>query len=226
MLSVIIPCFNEEKIIKNSIQRLLNWSENKNFYVEILIVNNNSTDKTQEELNDFKNIENVLIIEELNKGKGFAVKKGLTKSQFDNILILDADLSTDINQFDEKWLDENEIFLIGSRPLGNEIDTPIKRKSAGKILNFILRKIFNIKFFDTQCGFKFLKTRNLQILINEISIGGFLYDVDLILSCIKNKIKVKEYPVEYFYNSDSSVSLLKDSMLMLKDVLILRRKYD
>ena len=69
MLSVIIPCFNEEKIIKNSIQRLLNWSENKNFYVEILIVNNNSTDKTQKELNDFKNIENVLIIEELNKGK-------------------------------------------------------------------------------------------------------------------------------------------------------------
>lgn len=226
MLSVIIPCFNEENIIKNSIQRILDWSENKNFYAEILIINNNSTDKTLEELKDFKNIENVLIIEESNKGKGFAVKKGLTKSQFDNILILDADLSIDINQFDEKWFDENEIFLIGSRPLGSEIDTPIKRKIAGKILNFILRKIFNIKFFDTQCGFKFLKTNHLQILINEISIGGFLYDVDLILSCIKNKIKVKEYPVEYFYNSDSSVSLFKDSLLMLKDILILRRKYD
>tara|TARA_B100000965_G_C19540006_1_gene735111 strand:- start:565 stop:1245 length:681 start_codon:yes stop_codon:yes gene_type:complete len=226
MLSIIIPCFNEEKIIKNSIQRILDWSKNKNFYIEVLIVNNNSTDRTLEELNNFKNIENLLIIEESKKGKGFAVKKGLTESQFNNILILDADLSTDINLFEQKWLDENEIFLIGSRPLGNEFDTPIKRKIAGKILNFILRKIFNIEFFDTQCGFKFLKTHNLEILINEISIGGFLYDVDLILSCIKNKIKVKEHPVEYFFNSDSSVSLFKDSLIMLKDVLILRRKYN
>ena len=226
MLSIIIPCFNEEKIIKNSIQRILDWSENKNFYVEVLIINNNSTDKTLEELNNFKNIENVLILQESRKGKGFAIKKGLTETQFDNILILDADLSTDIDHFDQKWLEEGEIFLIGSRPLGNEFGTPIKRKIAGKILNFILRKIFNIKLFDTQCGFKFLKTHNLEILINEISIGGFLYDVDLILSCIKNNIKVKEHPVKYIFNSDSSVSLFKDSLIMLKDIVILRRKYD
>ena len=225
MLNILIPCFNEEKVIKKSIEKILNWSEAKDFYVQLIIINNNSTDKTLDELRSFKNIENILITEETNKGKGYAIKKGLIESQFNNILILDADLSTDVDQFKDKWLKENELLILGSRPLGNEFNTPIKRRIAGKVFNFILRKTFNFKILDTQCGFKYLTTQHLEEITKEISTGGFLYDLDIILSSLKHGVTIKEEAVDYYFDSDSSVSLIKDSILMLKDMYNLKQKY-
>ena len=60
MLSVIIPCFNEEEIIAKNTNKILNWSKNQDFETEILVVNNNSTDKTLEEINKFEDYEDVV----------------------------------------------------------------------------------------------------------------------------------------------------------------------
>jgi len=225
MLSVIIPCFNEEEIIAKNTNKILNWSKNQDFETEILVVNNNSTDRTLEEINKFEDYEDVVILNELNKGKGFAVKKGIHNCKYDKAVILDADLSADIKELKKEWLEVDNLLIIGSRPLGNEINTPKIRKLSGNILNFLIRKIFKINFLDTQCGFKYISSRNLKEIGYGITCGGFLYDLDLILYCLNLGIQVKEKPVKYFFDRNSSVSLLRDPLIMLKDMFVLKRKY-
>ena len=90
---------------------------------------------------------------------------------------------------------------------------------------FIIRKIFKLTFLDTQCGFKYISSKKIKEISNKLSCGGFLYDLDLILFCLNSNINVKEEPVNYYFDKNSSVSLLKDPFIMLKDILILRKKY-
>ena len=106
------------------------------------------------------------------------------------------------------------------------------KTTISSIIKIILEKYFKLKVFKISID-DFYKTRkerlNLSKRIHPMLMTRGVpgtHDVDLILSCIKNNIKVKEHPVKYIFNSDSSVSLFKDSLIMLKDIVILRRKYD
>jgi Glycosyltransferases involved in cell wall biogenesis len=162
MLSILVPCFNEENIIYENINKLLSWSTEQNFESEIIVINNGSTDKTESELRKFEEKDTVLILNEKLKGKGFAIKRGLENCKYNKAVILDADLSADINELKTEWLEADNLLIIGSRPLGNEINTPLIRKFSGIVLNFIIRKIFNLDYLDTQCGFKFLSTDKID----------------------------------------------------------------
>ena len=225
MLSIIIPCFNEESIITQSIIKIDNWSKNQDFEIEILIVNNASTDNTAEKLRKASEVFGITVLNENIKGKGYAIKKGLAEVINSRVLIMDADLSTDLNAFDEGWLKKNEILILGSRFLGEEIGTPRKRKFSGYILNLLIRNLFNLNIRDTQCGFKYISSESLKNITEDLSFGGFIYDLDLILLAIKHHIEVLEIPVKYTFNNDSSVSLITDPLAMLRDLIKLRKIY-
>lgn len=225
MLSIIIPCFNEESIITQSIIKIDNWSKNQDFEIEILIVNNASTDNTAEKLRKASEVFGITVLNENKKGKGYAIKKGLAEVINSRVLIMDADLSTDLNAFDEGWLKKNEILILGSRFLGEEIGTPRKRKFSGYILNLLIRNLFNLNIRDTQCGFKYISSESLKNITEDLSFGGFIYDLDLILLAIKHHIEVLEIPVKYTFNNDSSVSLITDPLAMLRDLIKLRKIY-
>tara|TARA_B100000131_G_scaffold311955_1_gene345478 strand:- start:114 stop:794 length:681 start_codon:yes stop_codon:yes gene_type:complete len=225
MLSILIPCFNEEKVISESTKKILSWQNKQNFKSELILINNASTDKTLQEMNKFNKENNVKILNEPCKGKGFAVKKGLQNSKYTKAVILDADLSASINELNNEWLKKDNLLIIGSRPLGNEVNTPKIRKLSGYILNYLIRKIFKLNFRDTQCGFKYLSTKDFKKIAEQITCGGFLYDLDLILNCLLLDITVQEEPVKYNFNRESSVSLLKDPLIMLKDIYLINKKY-
>jgi len=225
VLSIIIPCFNEEKIISQSIKKIDDWSKSKDFEIEILIINNASTDNTDEELRKASEIFGISVLNENKKGKGYAIKKGLAEVINSKVLILDADLSTDLNAFDEDWLKKNELLILGSRSLGEEIGTPRKRKFSGHILNLLIRNLFKLNIRDTQCGFKYISSDSLKNIAEDLSFGGFIYDLDLILLAMNRNIKILETPVTYTFNNDSSVSLIKDPLVMLRDLLKLRKIY-
>jgi glycosyltransferase involved in cell wall biosynthesis len=224
MISIIIPCYNEENIIKDSIQRIYNYFENKNYVFELVVINNASTDNTLELLNEISNTRQVNILNENKKGKGNAIKLGLLNTKYDKVLILDADLSTDITELKIDWLDLKNTLLIGSRFLGEEIASPKIRRVSGFVLNYIIRLLFDIKYRDTQCGFKFLAYEDIGSLANKLSIEGFMYDLDLITLCKKMDLDVKEIPIRYVFNEHSSVSLIKDPMVMLFEMFKIRKK--
>ena len=224
MISIIIPCFNEEKVISQNIQKIYNFFEDKKYVFEIVVINNASTDNTLKVLIETDKNYKIKILNEDRKGKGNAIKLGLLNSKYNNILILDADLSTDINELKDEWLKLKNSLLIGSRALGEEIDTPKIRRLSGLILNKIIRLFFDIQFRDTQCGFKFIAHENISSLANDLSIEGFMYDLDLITLCKKLSIDVKEIPIKYIFNKNSSVSLIKDPLVMLFEMLKIRKK--
>ena len=224
MISIVIPCFNEEKVISQNIQKIYNYFEDKKYVFEIVVINNASTDNTLKVLIETDKNYKIKILNEDRKGKGNAIKLGLLNSKYNNILILDADLSTDINELKDEWLKLKNSLLIGSRALGEEIDTPKIRRLSGLFLNKIIRLFFDIQFRDTQCGFKFIAYENINSLANDLSIEGFMYDLDLITSCKKMRIDIKEIPIRYVFNDDSSVSLLKDPAIMLFEMLKIRKK--
>tara|TARA_A100001011_G_scaffold357105_1_gene401681 strand:- start:1216 stop:1917 length:702 start_codon:yes stop_codon:yes gene_type:complete len=223
-LNIVVPCFNEQDNLESTIKRIKDWCKLKNLEFQIIIVNNNSTDKTQEVAQRLVD-ENLLLVNEKKKGKGFAVKKGMMNSKYNNVLIIDADLSTDIDHLKVDWLNAYNSLIIGSRPLGIEIGTPFIRRTYGKVLNYLIRIIFPINIKDTQCGFKFLSTNKLNEVINEIEFGGFIYDLDLIMVCRKLKFKIIETPVSYNFDENSSVSLIRDPILVIKDLVRLKKKF-
>ena len=223
-LNIVVPCFNEQDNLESTIKRIKDWCKLKNLEFQIIIVNNNSTDKTQEVAQRLVD-ENLLLVNEEKKGKGFAVKKGMMNSKYNNVLIIDADLSTDIDHLKVDWLNAYNSLIIGSRPLGIEIGTPFIRRTYGKVLNYLIRIIFPINIKDTQCGFKFLSTNKLNEVINEIEFGGFIYDLDLIMVCRKLKFKIIETPVSYNFDENSSVSLIRDPILVIKDLVRLKKKF-
>jgi len=223
-LNIVVPCFNEQDNLESTIKRIKDWCKLNNLEFQIIIVNNNSTDKTEEVAQRLVD-ENLLLVNEKKKGKGFAVKKGMMNSKYNNVLIIDADLSTDIDHLKVDWLNAYNSLIIGSRPLGIEIGTPFIRRAYGKVLNYLIRIIFPINIKDTQCGFKFLSTNKLNEVINEIEFGGFIYDLDLIMVCRKLKFKIIETPVSYNFDENSSVSLIRDPILVIKDLVRLKKKF-
>ena len=99
------------------------------------------------------------------------------------------------------------------------------RRLAGKTLNQILRKLFKMPFKDTQCGFKFISSNYIKEVANNLSTEGFMYDLDLILSSTKYNLKVKEIPIQYNHNFNSSVSLIKDPVKMALDIVKIYKKF-
>ena len=224
MISILIPCYNEENIISESINKIYNFFENKKYDFEIVVINNASTDNTLKLLNKINLDYEIKILNENRKGKGNAIKFGLLNVKYNKVLILDADLSTDISELKDEWLNLDDSLLIGSRFLGDEINSPKVRKISGFILNCIIRLFFDIDYRDTQCGFKFIAYENINSLANELSIEGFMYDLDLITLCKKKNLDIQEIPIRYVFNTNSSVSLIRDPLIMLFEMFKIRKR--
>jgi glycosyltransferase involved in cell wall biosynthesis len=225
MLTIIIPSYNEESIIKNTADALLQWCSKQDFLSEIIFVNNNSTDKTLEILNNYKKEKNLHIVTEKVVGKGSAIKRGVIESNFNKILILDADLSANITEADAINFSDDELLIIGSRFLGSQVNTPNTRLVISTIFNFLTRLIFKVSFRDTQCGFKYISSLNAKKIFENITSNGFLYDIDLILQSGEFDLNIKEQPVQYEFNRDSSISVFKNLLTVLSDIFKLKKKY-
>ena len=132
-LSIVIPCYNEEKIIFNTLETISNFFKNKNY--ELIIVDDGSIDKTRDIVKKFDKV--ILNKERKNKGKGYSIKEGVLVAQGDLILISDADLSAPVSEFYKlkKFIDKYEI-VIGSRGL--------KKSQVHNYKYRIIPRIYNI----------------------------------------------------------------------------------
>ena len=88
--SVIVPAYNEEKGVIQTLEKLIGILDHSNYETELIVVNDGSTDKTQEILEQ-SDLEFRLITHNVNKGYGAALKTGINRSTYENIVIIDAD---------------------------------------------------------------------------------------------------------------------------------------
>ena len=204
-ISIIIPCYNEEKNIFNTIKSISSHFNKTCF--EIIVIDDGSNDNTRKIINS---IDDIIINEKReNKGKGYSIKEGVLKSRGKKILITDADLSTPIDEYQKlnKFIDEYEI-VIGSRGLNDsQVENNIFRIFFGKVGNILIRCIVkNIK--DTQCGFKLFKTDVAKDIFSLNTLDRFGYDFELLFLAQKKNYNIKEVAIKWKSSDDSKVKII------------------
>lgn len=224
-ISVVIPAYNEEYRIESSIVSIIKYlNANFNKY-EIIIVDDCSSDITNEIVSRYTN-ENVRVLRnETNRGKGYSIKRGILNATYPMVLFSDSDLATpleELKEFTEYITYHNYDIVIASRNLKEsniDVKQPCYRQILGKTFPKIVYFAFLKGFKDTQCGFKLFKTDIAKKIFQLQMIERFSFDVEVLLIAKKMGCLVKEAPVVWNDKAGSTVRTFKDGFQMLVDLL-------
>lgn len=219
-LSIVIPCYNEENSIVDLVKKVVDSPiENK----EIIVIDDCSKDNTRTVLeNEVKPLVSKIIYHEVNKGKGAALRTGFSHATGDAVIIQDADLEYDPNEYPivvgPIFNGESDV-VYGSRFLKNER----KGYKANVIANYVLTLFSNIfthqKLTDMETCYKCFKREVIQSIALEEDRFGFEPEVTAKIS--KKNIKIKEVPISYYprTNEEGKKIGLKDGFRAIYCIL-------
>jgi CheY-like chemotaxis protein/glycosyltransferase involved in cell wall biosynthesis len=229
-VGVVIPCYNEsERLLR---EEFINYID-KNTGYHLCFVNDGSKDNTLSILKDLqKGRENFITIYncEQNGGKAEAVRLGMLhmakETDLDYIGFLDADLSTDLTDFDDlvKTIDGSEFKIVsGSRiaRMGANITKESARKIISLTINFIIRKILKMNFKDTQCGAKIFHKDVIEIAFRDKFVTQWIFDVEIFkrmsnyYGLSNAKSMLCEKPLKRWIHADGSKLSMKDSIKII-----------
>jgi len=203
-LSIIIPVFNEEKTIGEVIKEV--EAVKLPIKKEIIVVNDGSFDKTKEVLEKIKEEYNFLLIEHSkNQGKGMAIKTALTKVTGDFIIIQDADLELNPQEYPlllKPLLNRKAEIVYGSRILGSKTYHNKDKKwknwpflLGGKFLTFLANFLYGLNITDQSIGYKAFRSEILKNM--ELESKGFEFCAEVTAKIGKKGLKIYEVPVSY-----------------------------
>ncbi|MEM3394279.1 MAG: glycosyltransferase family 2 protein [Candidatus Methanomethylicia archaeon] len=211
-LSIIIPAYNEEHRIRQTLLDINEKLKNKNWKYEILVVNDGSKDKTVEVVKGLENqVKNLKLIDNKeNNGKGYVVKQGMLEAKGEYCLFMDADNSTTIDQFENflPWFERGYDIVIGSIEIeGAKINEQagFYRRFLGHIGKLLIRILLGLKIYDTQRGFKAFKNYTIEPIFKKQTIMRWGFDFEILYIANKLGYKIKEVPVIWNNSSDSKV---------------------
>lgn len=229
--SVIIPAYNEENRIGQTLRRISGYVRSQSLDCELIVVDDGSTDATAEVVTqEFKAMPGIrarLLMNGRNRGKGFSVRRGMLEAEGDLLLFTDADLSTPIEDFDKlkNALDQGYDVAIGSRAVDGarvEIHQNLVRESMGKIFNRMARVFTFRNISDSQCGFKAFTRAAAYDLFGSARIDGFSFDAEVLFLAQQRGYKVKEVPVTWRNSPASKVAILSDPVKMFLELFLIR----
>lgn len=195
-LSIIIPVYNEEKTIGPCINRAIKAKLPKNCKKEIIVVNDGSWDKTGRQIDKFKNI--IAINYKKNRGKGYAIRKGLEKASGNYILIQDGDLEYDPQDYPKLLkpiLFNKAVVVYGSRFIGEHRNLYFWHMMANKFLSLMTNILYDSTLSDMEVGYKVFPKKLLKSLNLKESCFGF--EAEVTAKILKRKIRIYEVPISY-----------------------------
>jgi glycosyltransferase involved in cell wall biosynthesis len=233
-VSIIIPAYNEEKRIGKTLKEYSRFfkelKEQGKIDFEILVVINNTKDKTEEVVKSLskENKEIKYFNFPLIKGKGFAIIEGFKDAIKENneiIGFVDADGSTSpealyyliVNLKDYDGVIANR-YLKGSKIKKQ----PFQRVIASRVFNFLVKILFLFPYSDTQCGAKIFKKKVIENIINDLGETKWAFDIDLLYRIRKKGFKIIEAPTVWIDDERSVLNLKKDSIQMFFAIIRLR----
>ncbi|HEV2413853.1 MAG TPA: dolichyl-phosphate beta-glucosyltransferase [Candidatus Dormibacteraeota bacterium] len=229
MLSVVIPCFNEEQRLPRTIEHIERYLDARQTTYELILVDDGSSDGTRVLMDEAARKHSVVRVEALrqNRGKGRALATGVHAATGDEILVTDADLSTPIEELDklQTALNNGAGIAIGSRALRGsrvEVSQPIYRVLMGKGFNLIVQAVLLPGIWDTQCGFKLFRGDVAHRVFAALITDGFGYDPEVLYRARKEGVKIVEVPVVWRNSAPTKVSAVRSSLDMLKHVVRVR----
>ncbi|MEJ0020977.1 MAG: dolichyl-phosphate beta-glucosyltransferase [Candidatus Doudnabacteria bacterium] len=213
-LSVVIPAYNEEHRIARTLLDVDGYLEKQNYEYEIIVVDNNSNDKTSEIVKNLEStsVQNARVITETIKGKGAAVRRGIFDSKGEFTVFMDADNATPIREIEKFWpyLESGIEVVIGSRyqdPSSVKIKQPFYKVLLSRASNILIQIVLIPHIKDTQCGFKAFKTSAAKEIFKNLTIFGWAFDMELLAIALRLSYRIKEVPVSWEEHGGSHVPL-------------------
>lgn len=192
-ISVIIPAFNEEKSIGNTIDEMKEVLERNNFNYELIVVNDGSSDDTGKIAQE-KGAR--LITHDFNHGYGASIKAGVRQSKYDVILITDADgtyPTEDIPTILRHM--ENYDMVVGAR-VGDKVKVSLVRKPAKWLLTKLANYLSESNIVDLNSGLRAIK-KEVFSKFNKLLPDGFSLTATITLALVTNGYQVKYIPINY-----------------------------
>lgn len=229
LLSIVIPAYNEEARIGRTLQKIREYLARQDYAAEMIVVDDGSRDRTAEKAAEMlRGMKNGCIIRRRrNAGKGYSVKEGILHSQGELVLFSDADLSTPIEELEKflPWLQAGYDVVLGSRAFPDsdiQIRQNFFREFMGKSFNVFVRLWLIKGIPDTQCGFKLFRGDVAREIFRLVRTKGFSFDVEALYLSLRSGYKIKQVPVCWRNSPPSKVRILKSSVQMLLELIMIR----
>ncbi len=223
-ISILIPCFNEEKRIETALNRLVDFA-GKNHDYEIVVEEDGSSDLTPVIIDGFA--AKCPFVRSVHGGgarlgKGGGLKLAALNSTGKIIVTTDADLAVPPEEFPKlvKAIENGYDIVIASRQhRDTELDkhAPFKRRLPSRIFNLFVNVLFGFAIRDTQSGTKAFRREIFFEVQPTISLD-YAMDVEMLARAKKRNFRIKEIGVHYIHGEFSRFSVLKDGSRMIKDV--------
>lgn len=233
-ISIIIPAHNEEKRISKTLEHyslhLENLRNEVKIEYEIIVVINNTKDKT-EEIVKFaqKSNSRIRYLNFRQGGKGFAVIEGFKealKGDSDFIGFVDADMATSPEEYSKLFFSiRNYDGAIADRYLPQSTVYPpvtFRRIIVSRIFNFLIRSILQLPYKDTQCGAKIFRREAVKAMLQHLTMSQWAFDVELLYILKKNGYYVKSTPTIWIDKEFSKINFWKAGPWMFLGIIRLR----
>lgn len=225
-LSVVIPAFNEAARLPATLVRIKEYLEQTSLSHEILVVDDGSRDDTAACAQAALPGSVRVLSNEKNRGKGFAVRRGMLEARGARRLMSDADLSTPIEELERlmRKMDEGFDVVIASRALPGAnvvVRQPFFRENVGRLFNVLVQALLLPGLHDTQCGFKLWGAAAAGEGFSRARLDGFSFDVEVLYLARRSGRRIAEVPVTWRNDAASRVTLMRGCAAFL-DLLRIR----
>jgi len=227
--SIILPAYNESARIAATLDKILAHATNRGWNLEIIVVNDGSTDTTANIVCEYARKHPILRLLENpgNRGKGYSVRNGMLHAKGEILLFSDADLSSPIEEAEKLFeaIGKGADIAVGSRWMDPRLQIrrqPLYRRVFGRIFNLALRVVLGLQFKDTQCGFKAFTRRSARAIFSLQKIERWGFDPELLFLAAKSGFVVREVPVAWSHREGTRLHPLRDGIRMFGELLKIR----
>lgn len=230
--SLVIPAYNETGRIGATVEHVAGYLETQPFEWEMLVViDGGDPAAAQEARAAAKGRTNVRVLaNDVNRGKGYSVRRGIRESNGNRIAFIDADLSLPIEELPKMMacFDAGADVAIASRTVPGAVEegtAPAGRGVMSRLFNAVVRWLLLPGITDTQCGFKGFTAAAAKRIFELAESDRFGFDVEVLYLARTFKLRIDEFPVCCRYHGGSSVNRVGDGVRMLLDLVSIRRRH-
>lgn len=226
-LSLVLPAYNEQARLPYTLSQIQDYLCREQLDCEVIVVDNGSQDATsavvQQAATGFRGLR---LLRTDRRGKGIAVRTGALAAHGEVVIFGDADLSwsvEDLGRF-HALVDPSNQVVIGSREgLGaRRIGEPTYRHLMGRVFNRVVQALAVPGIEDSQCGFKAFSAEAAREIFQRQRIDGFGFDVEVLYLARRLGFGLRVVPLRWEHKTNSRVAPVRDTLLMLSDVLRVR----
>ncbi len=208
-LSFVIPAYNEEDFIENTLGSIDTVIQGRHLPYEIVVVDDGSQDKTFDNAMRYakRNGHVRVLTYPKNVGKGYAVRTGFMKANGHVVVFADGDMEIDLKTI-SNYLDalkNGDIVIASKRHSDSRVEVPISRRILSETFNGLVRLLTGVPLKDTQSGLKAMKKSAFLEIFPKLAVKRYAFDVELLAVAHLHGLKVIEMPVTIKLNASFKV---------------------